>query len=109
VPLSAPHAYISLSRVIGHNAGYRQNIHYGRGRSLIYPAGAVGVVLDLESNQQRLYVLHTDKIACLRIFRVRRRMIISVIVIIIITILSITMLTTPASLPTWCCRNRPAR
>lgn len=36
---SAPDVALRLQRVYGHNASFRHNIHYGKGRSVVYPAG----------------------------------------------------------------------
>jgi hypothetical protein len=38
---------------------------------MVFPAGAVGVVQDIDANTQRFYIQHTDKISCLRTFTVR--------------------------------------
>ena len=48
----------------GHGAG--ANLHYSSRGAAVYPAAAVGVVLDLASNEQRLMAgRHTNDITCL--------------------------------------------
>jgi len=73
--LSAPNVTVMLKYVMGFNASIRQNIIYGTGRAIIYPAGAVVVLLEIESKNQRHYADHTDKVNCLRVFTVSENLI----------------------------------
>ena len=67
IPYDAPETTLSLDWVHGHNSREsRQNVYYNKGGdSVIYPAGAIGVKLAIDSNgnnKQRFSIEHTDKI-----------------------------------------------
>jgi len=66
---AAPDAHLELEWVHGLNTKQgRQCVGYtGRGE-LVYPAGALGVVYDLNLGKQRFMNGHTDQVTCLRVF-----------------------------------------
>lgn len=49
----------------GHSS--RQNLYYTAKGHIVYPAGAVGVVLDVYNNSQTHFIGHRDLITCLKV------------------------------------------
>lgn len=68
-PLESPPHNISLEWVYGYNGhSSRQNASYtGRGE-VLYPAGAVCVLLNVQHHSQRFYIKHKDTVSCLKSF-----------------------------------------
>eukprot|EP01042_Synura_sphagnicola_P001496 gene1496-1726_t len=60
---------LKLEWIYGYNAHTcRQNLYYTSQGSIIYPAGAVCVILDLHKGTQAHFIEHTDVVMCIKVF-----------------------------------------
>ncbi|KAJ8599148.1 hypothetical protein CTAYLR_008287 [Chrysophaeum taylorii] len=70
-PPCPPEVGLELEWLHGFNAQRRQCVWYTARGELAYPAGSVGVVLDVPNRKQRFFNVHSDQIECMRVHRVK--------------------------------------
>lgn len=64
-----PQVNVSLEWVYGFNAhSSRQALYYSAKGSIIYGAGAICVVQDVQKKQQQYFLEHTDLISCIKVY-----------------------------------------
>lgn len=69
IPESPPDVKLNIDWVYGMNTKQsRGSLSYTGGGDLVYPAGCLGVVFDLETGNQRYLNSHTDTITCLKVY-----------------------------------------
>ena len=67
IPHTAPDVHLNLEWVHGFNSKQaRQTVAYTGKGHIVYPAGALGVVYNIELKEQLYMNAHTDTILCLR-------------------------------------------
>jgi microtubule-associated protein-like 6 len=65
---TAPDANLELEWVHGYSAqSCRGNLRYSMKGEIVYPAAAVGVVLNADEHKQRFNIEHSDEISCLAV------------------------------------------